>query len=118
VAIVIVGIGIGCLLLARLLERPLNGSSNTALLASYRTRFFLWVGLGETPFFVGIAAVAVTDWFWPCLVGAAFAVIGYLRIAPTASALARDQQRLNGTGSSCSLVAALTTMPNRGRRLR
>jgi hypothetical protein len=118
VAIGIVVIGIGCLLVAKVLERPLDGRSDPSLLTSYRRRFFIWVALGEMPFFVGIAAVAVTAWFWPCLVGAAFALIGYIRIAPTASALARDQERLNNTGSSRSLVAALATMPNRATRLR
>jgi hypothetical protein len=118
VAIVIIVVGIGCLVVAKLFERPLNGGSDSALVASYRSRFFLWVGLGETPFFLGVAFVAVTDWFWPCLVGAAFAVIAYWRIAPTTGALARDQARVNGSGSSRSLVAALATMPTRATRLR
>jgi hypothetical protein len=118
VAIGILVIGMGCLLAARLLERPMDASSDSSLVASYRSRFFIWVGLGEAPFFIGLAAVAVTGWFWPCLEGAAFAVIGFLRIAPTAGALARDQERLNATGSSRSLVAALATMPSRTRRLR
>jgi hypothetical protein len=118
VAIGIIVIGLACLLVARRLERPLDGNSDSSLVASYRTRFFIWVGLGEASFFVGLAAAAVTDWFWPCLVGAAFAVIGYLRIAPTAGALARDQQRLNSTGSSRSIVDALATMPTRATRRR
>jgi hypothetical protein len=117
VAIGIVVIGLACLLAARLLERPLDGSSDASLLASYRSRFFIWVGLGEAPFFLGLAAVAVTGWFWPCLVGAALAVLGYVRIAPTARALARDQERLNATGNSRSLVGALATMPTQTRRL-
>lgn len=116
-AIGIVVIGMVCLLAARLLGRPLDGSSDASLLNSYRSRFFLWVGLGEATFFLGLAAVAVTGWFWPCLVGAVFAVLGCVRIAPTGRALARDQERLNATGNSRSLVAALATMPTQTRRL-
>src|SRR5580704_2736710 len=103
VAIGIVVIGIACLAAAKGLERPLDGSSDSSLLASYRKRFFLWVAFGEIPFFVGVAAAALTGWFWPCLVGTAFAFTGYYRIAPTVAALARDQDRLRGTGSSRSL---------------
>jgi hypothetical protein len=70
------------------------------------------------PFFISLVAVALTDWFWLCRVGAAYAAIGYVRIAPTARSLARDQEHLNRAGSSLSLVAALATMPTRATRLR
>jgi hypothetical protein len=69
VATGIVVIGIGCLFVASRVERPLDGTSDSSLVASYRKRFFVWVGLGELPFFVGVAAVAATGWFWACLVG-------------------------------------------------
>jgi hypothetical protein len=118
VAIVIVAIGIGCLSVARSLEPPLDGTSDSSLLISYRKRFFLWVAMGETPFFIGIAAVVATGWYWPFLVGAGFAALGYLRIAPTAGALARDQEKLNEKGSSRSLVAALATLPTTAKRFR
>jgi hypothetical protein len=111
-------ISVVVLVVAKSVERPLDGGTDASLIATYRARFFLWVGLGEVPFFVSIAAVAATDRFWPYLIGAACALVGYGRIAPTPGHLARDQEQIDRHGPARSLVAALSTMPGRapGRR--
>ena len=118
VALGIVVIGIACLIAARLLERPLDGTDGPSLLASFRRRFFLWVAVGEVPLFIGMAAVAATHRFWIYLVGAVFAVVGYVRIAPTTRRLAHDQAQLDRSGASVSLLNVLAAMPTQARRRR
>jgi hypothetical protein len=115
ITIALVVIGVGFLAAGTRLERPLDISSERALVASYRSRFFLWIGLCETPAFLGIAAAVATGRFWLYLVGSVFAFIGYARISPTAGHLRRDQQSIDHRGSSLVLVAALDAMNKRGR---
>jgi hypothetical protein len=111
VALAIFVLGIGCLGMARLFGRRLDASSDASLLSSYRRRFFVWVGLGEIPLFTSVAAVAVTGRYWHYLIGAAFAGVGFIRVAPTGGHVSRDQDQLLRNGHSRSLVAALATMP-------
>jgi hypothetical protein len=42
--------------------------------------------------------------------------VAYVRIAPTARHLARDQERITRCGSGLSLVSALSNMPARRPR--
>jgi Ca2+/Na+ antiporter len=108
---------VGCVLhlVGRRLERPLDPSSDQSLVGSYRQRFFLWVGCGEAPAFVGIILVVVTGRYWFYLLGAIFAFVAYARIVPTPKHLAEDQETLNQHGGTRSLVAALDSMPTMRR---
>lgn len=116
-AVILVILGTAGQVLVRFVERPLNGTSDRTLLDTYRSRFFVWVGIGEAPAFMGLAAALVTNRFWLYPVGVVFAVFSYWRIAPTSGHLAKDQRRLDQSGSPRSLVAALATMPaGRSRR--
>ncbi|MFZ0250227.1 MAG: hypothetical protein WAL61_09800 [Acidimicrobiales bacterium] len=116
IASILVAVGIAGMVAARLTERPLDGSSDASLLASYRSRFFLWVGVGEVPAFIGLAATVATGHFWLYLVGCVFAVAAYVRIAPTANHLAKDQAQLDRNGNHRSLISALGTMSARRSR--
>lgn len=111
VALGIVVFGLACNLIARRLDRPLDGSSDEALVKSYQTRFFLWVGFGEAPAFVGIIAFVVTGVLWLYAVGVLFAVLAYAHLAPTEAHLSADQAKLNHSGHGRSLRAALDTAP-------
>jgi hypothetical protein len=111
---VVLGLTIGILvvgvvlqLLAKRLERPLNGSSPQALSASYRLNFFLWVGFGELPTFLGIVAFVVTGQLVTYLAGALFAFVTFARIAPTTAHLDRDEAQLRRGGCMLSLRDAL-----------
>lgn len=115
-AAIVVVLGCGGLIAAQILDRPLNGSSDSLLLTSYRTRFFLWIGVGDAPAFLGLAFAVATDRFWLYPVGVVFACVAYVRIAPTARHLARDQERITRCGSGLSLVSALSNMPARRPR--
>jgi hypothetical protein len=116
IALVIVLTGFSCMLIARAVDRPLDASSDAALRTSYFRKFFIQVGLGEVPFFLGIAAIALTGHFWLYFVGAAFSVVVYIRFAPTARNIDRIQRKIDLTGSQCSLRQALETLPSRSRR--
>ena len=115
-AVVIVIIGIAGQVAVRVVEPPLKGTSDASLLATYRSRFFLWVGVGESPAFIGLAAALASNRFWLYPVGVIFAVLSYFRIAPTARHLARDQRQLDQAGMSRSLLSALASMPARRPR--
>jgi hypothetical protein len=115
-ASVIVVVGLIGQVLVRSVNRPLNGSSDVSLLASFRARFFLWVGVGDVPAFVGLALALASDRFWLYPVGVAFALVSYAHIAPTGAHLARDQEQLNRSGNRRSLIEALATMPGRRPR--
>lgn len=117
-ALALVGLGVVTLAAARALDRPLDGTSDAALVASFKRRFFLWVGLSEVPTFVGVALVALTARFALYPVGALFAFIGYARIAPTKVHLARDQERLDRAHQGRSLLNALGTVPAQSNRWR
>jgi hypothetical protein len=116
VAIIVIALGVTGQVLVRIVDPPLNGSTDASLVATYRQRFFLWVGVGEAPAFLGLVAAIATNEFWLYLVGVVFAVLSYVRIAPTARNLARDQRHLDQSGSPRSLVSALASMPARRSR--
>jgi hypothetical protein len=113
---VVIALGVAGQVLVRLVDPQLNGATDASLTATYRQRFFLWVGVGEAPAFLGLLAAVATDRFWLYLVGCVFAVLSYVHIAPTARNLARDQARLDQNGTPRSLVSALGAMPTRTSR--
>ena len=48
---------------------------------------------------------------WICLVGLAFALVGFWMIAPTRLDIERKQREITAAGSPLSLLDALTTVP-------
>jgi chromate transport protein ChrA len=105
--VIVVIIGTACYFIARRLEKPLDGTSDAALATSYQTRFFLWIGFGELPAFIGIIAFVTTGQIWIYGLGAVFAFIAYAHLAPTKEHLDRDQAQLNHQGIGRSLRKAL-----------
>jgi hypothetical protein len=106
-AVAIAAVGVVGQVLAKRMERPLDGSSPDALAQSYRTRFFLWIGFGEFPTFVGILALVITGKWVLYPVGALFAFVTYARIAPTREHLDRDDAALRHAGSALSVRTVL-----------
>lgn len=116
-AVGLVVVGVVLYVVARRLERPLDGSSEAMLVRSYQARLFVWVGIGEFPVFLSILGVVLTDSYWLYLLGLVFAFAGFARVAPTAANLARDQQELSNRGFTLSVTQALSSMPSRRRFL-
>jgi len=104
----VVAVGISSLALPRILDPGLDCSSQDALIASYRTRFVLRIGIAESAALVGFAGCLITGEPWHYPLGAAFTAIGLAKVAPANVNLARLEERLALDGCSLSLVDALT----------
>jgi hypothetical protein len=91
-------------------RRALATNSLESLAASWRTRFFIRVGIAEIPALVGLGLTLPTDVLWIYLIGMVFSLIGYWRIAPSRRNLARDQEALRSAGSPLDLTEALMTV--------
>ena len=92
-------------------SRPLVCEDDQALVGSYTTRFFLRVAFGESAALVGFVAVLVTGRSWLYLLGAAFTVAEFVRLAPTASNIAADQRRLDDADCPRDLLTVLAVGP-------
>jgi hypothetical protein len=107
-----VGVGVLALVvlvLRRLAMRPLDGSSEAQLAQTWRTRFFLLIGLGELPALAGFIAAFQAGSVAPYFLGAAATGVLWVRAAPTAGHIARDQEALRDQSSPLSLLAVLST---------
>jgi hypothetical protein len=93
------------------IERPLSCQSDQALAGSYRTRFFLRVAFSEVVALIAFVGVFTTGKLWVYALGLVLAAPGFLRLAPTAANLAKDQQDLHAAGCGRSLVGALRGGP-------
>jgi hypothetical protein len=106
-AVVAVGL-LSTLGISILHRRTLPTESLGSLAAAWRARFFIGVGFTEVPALVGLAFTLPTNALWIYLIGMAFSLIGFWRIAPSRTNLSRDQDALRSAGSSLDLTQALT----------
>ena len=106
-------VGIAALTLSWKLHRPLDCTSDLTLAGTYRVRFFLRIALAELPALAGFAATLVVHTWWIYPVGVAVSVPGFVRAAPSARNLAKDQAELEASGCSLSVIAALANPPPR-----
>jgi F0F1-type ATP synthase membrane subunit c/vacuolar-type H+-ATPase subunit K len=114
--LILVAIAFVSLGASRVVEKPLDCSSDEQLAGTYRTRFFLRIAFGESVALFAFVAVFTGAPVWMYYAGAAVSLIWFwTRAAPTRTALARDQESLNASGCSRSLVAALRTVPPQPR---
>lgn len=109
VAIGVAGYGVISLFIPRLFERPLDCADPQALLASYRTRFFLRIAFADAAALVGFVGFFLSDAWWLYPLGGVFATIGFARLAPTRRNLERDEEALHLTGCGESLLHVLTS---------
>ena len=106
-AVVILGIGVVVQLAARKFGRPLDVSSEEALLNSYRGRCIIRTGAAETAALAGFVAALVVAQWWVLLIAALSGGVGFYLAAPTAASVQRDEERLQAQGSGYSLTAVL-----------
>ena len=111
VAIGVIVCGVLSLVAPRLIEKPLDCSENRLLAGTYRTRFFLRLAFADTAALVGFVGFITSDNGWMYPIGVTFAAIGFYRLAPSKSNLAKDQRALSDASCSRSLVAALSRRP-------
>lgn len=106
-ALVMLGFGVLAQILVTKLERPLDGTSEGSLLNTYRGRTIIRSAVAEGGALLGIVAALISVRAWVLLVAALIGAVGFVRAAPTAAAIQRDEERLQAQGSPFSLMAAL-----------
>jgi hypothetical protein len=104
---IVVGVGVICLALQRIVPGPLDCSTPATLAATYRTRFFLRIAFAEACSLVAFALYISIGPGWVYAVGLAFTLFGFTVAAPTGARLRADQDALSLSGCTLSLVAAL-----------
>lgn len=110
-ALFLLGAGAVTLVLPPYVVRPLSCDSDDDLSKCYAQRFLLRIAFAESSALLAFVAFIVTGAGWLYLIGAGFTAIGFVRLAPTATHLAEEQDELNRAGCSRSLVAALRQHP-------
>jgi len=106
-ALVLIGAGVAALVAPPYLVRPLSCESETELAKGYVQAFFLRIAFAESTALLAFVAFILTGAGWLYLIGMAFTAIGFMRLAPTATRLAKQQEALTRTGCALLLVAAL-----------
>jgi F0F1-type ATP synthase membrane subunit c/vacuolar-type H+-ATPase subunit K len=91
--------------------RHLSTDNDRALATSYRARMFIGIGLAESAALFGIVGMFLSGSLWVYLVGAAFGLYGFWRVAPSKRNLAEDQAALGQQASSLNIMAALNNLP-------
>lgn len=95
---VVVAAGLASLALRRVVANRLDGTSDAALMDSYRTRFLMRLALGEAPALIGFAvALALGPW-WVFFAALPFTALSFALAAPTVGNVARDQAALRAEG--------------------
>lgn len=69
----------------------------------------LFTAFANAAALVGFVGFFLADTWWLYPLGAAFAVVGFVRLAPTQSNIQRDQEALNLSGCGQSLIQVLTS---------
>jgi F0F1-type ATP synthase membrane subunit c/vacuolar-type H+-ATPase subunit K len=105
---IVAAVGLACLGGLRLLwARSLLTSSAHELAGSYRSTFFMGIGLAETPAICGMAVSFVGRGLRDVILGVSFGLVGFWMIRPSKGELGRRQAEITAAGSPLSLVAAL-----------
>jgi len=108
-------VGVAASVAGRIVEKPLDCTDDRTLAASYGTRFFLRIAFSESAALFGFVGFFTASEWWVYPGGVAIAALGFVRAAPTRTALRRDQERLSDQGCFRSLTAALTAYPPTSR---
>lgn len=113
----LVGLAIVSLGAGRLAEKPLDCTTDASLADTYRTRFFLRIAFAESIAMFAFVFTFIGAVKWIYFVGGAIALVRFwTAAAPTRASIAQDQQELNASGCTRSLVGALRDPPPPRRR--
>ncbi|MGH9277772.1 MAG: hypothetical protein ACRD12_06645 [Acidimicrobiales bacterium] len=117
VVVVVAVVGVVSLVASRVVGQPLLGETEPELAEAFRRRFFLRVALAESAALAGFARFMVSDAGWVYAVGAAFSLVGFAWLAPSARHLAREEEDLCRRGCTLSVTSALRhALPGAGGR--
>jgi len=110
-AVGLLALGVLAGIMGRVVERPLDCTSDQKLAASYRTRFFIRIAFSETAALFGFVGFFLTAERWVYPIAAAITLVGFARAAPTRAHLQQDQERLSERACFRSLVNAIRATP-------
>ena len=107
---ILIALAIVSLVGERVIEKPLDCATDATLAGTYRTRFFLRIAFADAVALYGFcfAFIGAPKWIYYAAAGMTLVRL-WTGVAPTRSALARDQDILNRSGCGRTLVAALRT---------
>jgi hypothetical protein len=115
--LVLGAVAVGAVGLRTWARRPLDCSSDAALVVGYQTRFFIRSAAANAVGLVGFVVRQLGPSVWPTVVGVAVAVVLLVVDAPTHAALEREDAHLAEHGCGRSLAAVLALgLPTIGRR--
>jgi hypothetical protein len=106
-AVVVTLLGVGLSAVARLARRTLACGTRAEILRSYRGRLVRCALLAECQAAVGLAAYLLTDHIAVFMIGAGFATLGFVQIAPSRRNLEAEEHDFARRGCHQSLVGAL-----------
>ncbi|SRR5258708_36268299 len=109
-AIALIVLAIATFAFPRVVERPMPCDS---LAGYFRTRFFLRIAFANTTALFGFVFAFTTMSNWMYYLGVLLSIPGFVRAAPTRTALIREQDELTARGCNHSLIAALRSTPPR-----
>jgi hypothetical protein len=107
VLLTVCGVAMLAPVLGRRAARPLDCTTDVALVESYRTRFFLRAAFANVPGLAGFVVIASGGPAWLFGVGVVVALVAFAVDAPTRAHLAAEDAALRADGCDRSLVAAL-----------
>lgn len=98
------------------IERPLDCSTPRSLASTFQARMVMRLAVAEAGALFGVVIFFLTGEWWTLAVGLAIGGFGFLRAAPTVTALEEEQSRLTAGGCPHDLLDALRqpVAPNRG----
>jgi hypothetical protein len=99
----------------RLTERPLDCSTERALIDSWGRQFFVRVVCSEASALVGFVGAFVTGHWWVYVFGAVPTLIAFWRMAPTTANVQREGATLASSGCGLDLYAVLSRAPGPAR---
>ncbi len=115
--LVLAAVTVGAVGLRAWARRPLDCSSDGALVVGYQTRFFVRSAAANAVGLAGFVARQLGPSPWPSVVGAVVAIGLLVLDAPSRAALEREDAALARDGCGRSLIAALAAgLPPIGRR--
>lgn len=86
---------------------PLKADDTASLVASYRLKFYLGMGLTQSPAAFGFGGAFVTGVSWLLWLGGAISLLLLIAHAPTERNLERQERRSRDQGTQASLREAL-----------
>jgi hypothetical protein len=116
VAVGVTAVGALCLVASQLARSNVDCSTDRSVAEWYRSRFFVRIAFADASALAGFAGFVLVWSAWVYLIGLLFALIGFVRLAPTRNHIERDQVELTANGCRRGLLDSLRLPTPTARR--